>query len=226
MDRYNRHSQLLGDKDFTKIRNSKVMVAGAGGLGSTVLNLLSRIGVGTIHFFEYGQIDAPDLNRQLLYHPEDIGQLKCEKAEKYLQRINPQTRIIAHCEKIEQNTRIPEVDLTFDCLDNFTSRYHLDDLLQMKKIPFVHAGVSTYFGQITTIIPGKTKSLRESIPVDVDKVDNQLDKRILPQVVSTVASMQVNEGINYLIGKNDRLLAGKILSINLLDYRFDIIDLI
>jgi molybdopterin-synthase adenylyltransferase len=226
MDRYSRHSELLSETEFVKIRNSAVMVAGAGGLGCNVLNLLARIGVGTIHFFEYSRIDAPDLNRQIFYHHEDLGKLKCETAGEYLQKINPEIEIIAHCEKIDENTQIPKVDLVFDCLDNFTTRYQLDNLLQKEKIPMIHAGVSTYFGQITTIIPGETKSLQKSIPVDTSQLDSKLDKRILPQVVTIVASLQVNEGSNYLCGKRDKLLTNKILSVDLFHYRFDIIELV
>lgn len=225
MDRYTRHRELLSEAEFAKVKNAKVVVAGAGGLGCTVLNLLTRIGVGSIHFYDFASIDAPDLNRQMLYHNKDIGKLKSETARNRLQEINPEVEIVAHCEKIDEKTQIPIVDLVFDCLDNFSSRYCLDDLLQKLKIPLIHAGVSTYFGQLTTIIPGKTKSLKESIPVNAEQMDNKLDRRIWPQVVSAVASIQVNEGINYLCGNLDELLIGKILSVDMLNYRFDTIEL-
>jgi molybdopterin/thiamine biosynthesis adenylyltransferase len=201
------------------------MVAGAGGLGSMVLNLLTRLGVGTIHFYEFAEIDSPDLNRQILYNSEDVSNLKSEIALANLKKINPDINIIAHCEKINEDTKIPKVDLVFDCLDNFTSRYILDDLIYSKKIPMVHAGVSSYFGQLTVIIPGKTECLRKIIPVDAAKFDLKIDKNIFPPVVTTMASLQVSEGIKYLTSDFENLIFGKIMVIDLLSNSFDIIQL-
>lgn len=222
---YARHMNLLGEMKFNKISKASVMVAGAGGLGSTVLTLLVRLGIGTIHFFEFTEIDLPDLNRQLLYNSENIGAGKCGIALENLKKINPNIEIIAHCEKITENTEIPKVDLVFDCLDNFTSRYILDDLIFSKGIPMIHAGVSAYFGQLTVIIPGKTECLRKTIPLDAGKFDKKIDKEIFPPVVTTVASLQVSEGVRYLTGDFKNLLFGKILIIDLLSNSFDIIQL-
>ncbi|MFO7829458.1 MAG: HesA/MoeB/ThiF family protein [Bacteroidales bacterium] len=225
MDMYSRHMNLLGKMKFTKISKASVMVAGVGGLGSTVLNLLVRLGVGTIHFFEFAEIDLPDLNRQILFNTENIGAAKCKIALENLKKINPNIKIIAHCEKITKKTEIPTVDLVFDCLDNFSSRYILDDLIFSKGISMVHAGVSTYFGQLTVIIPGKTECLRKTIPLDAEKFDKTIDKEIFPPVVTTMASLQVSEGIKYLTNDFDNLLFGKILIIDLLSNSFDIIPL-
>ena len=201
------------------------MVAGAGGLGSTVLSLLVRLGIGTIHFFEFAEIDLPDLNRQILYNSENIGEPKCKVALENLRKINPEVKIIAHNKKINTKTEIPEVDLVFDCLDNFTSRYILDDLIYPKGIPMIHAGVSSYFGQLTVILPDKTECLRKVISVDATKFDKNINKNIFPPVVTTMASLQVSEGIKYLTGDFNNLLYGKILVIDLLSNSFDTINI-
>lgn len=201
------------------------MVAGVGGLGSTVLNLLVRLGIGTIHFFEFAEIDPPDLNRQILYNSEDIGAKKCETALAHLKKINPNINIFAHCEKIDEKTEIPKVDLVFDCLDNFTSRYILDALIYPMGIPMVHAGVSTYFGQLTVIIPGKTECFRNTIPVDEVPFDKKIDKNIYPPVVSVMASLQVSEGIKCLTDDFKNLLYKKILIVDLLSNSFDVINI-
>ncbi|MCD4832182.1 MAG: HesA/MoeB/ThiF family protein [Bacteroidales bacterium] len=215
----------MGEIKFAKIKKASVMVAGAGGLGSTVLNLLVRLGIGTIHFFEFAEIDLPDLNRQVLYNSENIGKPKCRIAFENLKKINPEVEIIAHCEKIIEKTEIPEVDLVFDCLDNFTSRYILDDLIYPKGIPMVHAGVSSYFGQLTVIIPGETECLRKVISVEAARFDEKINKKIFPPVVTTMASLQVSEGIKYLTGDFKNLLYGKILVIDLLSNSFDVINI-
>jgi molybdopterin/thiamine biosynthesis adenylyltransferase len=225
MNIYSRHIDLLSEVKFAKIRKASVMVAGAGGLGSTVLNLLVRLGIGTIHFFEYDEIDASNLNRQILYNSENIGELKCKVALENLKKINPDITVIAHCEKITKETVIPKVDLVFDCLDNFTSRYILDDLIFAKGIPMIHAGVSTYFGQLTVIIPGKTECLRKIISVDATKFDEKINKEIFPPVVTTMASLQVSEGVKYLTGDFNNLLFGRILVIDLLSNSFDSINI-
>jgi len=225
MEIYARHINLLGKEKFAKIHEASVMVAGAGGLGSTVLNLLARLGVGTIHFYEFAEIDPPDLNRQILYNSEDVGDTKCNIALARLKKINPGINIIAHCEKITAKTEIPKVDLVFDCLDNFTSRYILDDLIFPKGIPMIHAGVCSYFGQVTVIIPGKTKSLRKTIPLDARKFDKKIDKNIFPPIVTTIASIQVSEGVKYLSNDFNNLLFGKILIVDLMSNSFDIIQL-
>ncbi len=226
MELYSRHSSLLGDLQFDKIQKSSVLVAGAGGLGSTVLNLLARIGVGKIHFYEYAELDLPDINRQILYTSDDVGNMKCPTAIDALKKINPRVEIIGHCEKITKSTIIPSgIDLVFDCLDNFTSRYILDDLLYCNKIPMIHAGVSQYFGQLTTIIPNVTKNFHETITVDAVKFDAKITKQIFPPIVTCVASIQTNEGIKYLTGNKDNLLTSKILLVDLWSNSFDIIQL-
>jgi molybdopterin-synthase adenylyltransferase len=225
MERYIRHAELLGEEMFDKITNSVVLVAGAGGLGCTVLDLLARTGIGTIHFYEYATIDAPDLNRQILYTPGHLGQQKCNVATSRLEEINPNIRIVSHFEKITSDTQIPNVDLVFDCLDNFTGRYILSDLTYHRKIALVHAGVSRYFGQITTIVPGKTPSLKTLFPLDPEAFDAKAVKEIMPHVVTSLASLQVAQGISYLSGDYDALLLGKMLSVDLATFSFDIVPI-
>lgn len=225
MKRYSRHIDLLGEPKFGILRNASVMVAGAGGLGCTVLTLLARMGVGTIHFFEFAEIDLPDLNRQILYDSDDLGARKSKIALDNLKKMNPSVEIIAHDEKITEKTVIPKVDLVFDCLDNFTSRYILDDLIFPKGIAMVHAGVGHYFGQLTVIIPGKTDCLRRIISVDATKFDANIEKMIYPPVVTIMASLQVSEGIKYLTGDFDHLFFGKMLIIDLWSNTFEVIEI-
>ena len=89
----------------------------------------------------------------------------------------------------------------------------------------VHAGVSRYFGQLTTIIPEQTENLRNTITVDAEKFDKKMDKIIFPPIVTIMASIQVSEGIKYLMGNTDNLLTKKILVVDLLYNSFDIIEL-
>ncbi|KLO23720.1 MULTISPECIES: HesA/MoeB/ThiF family protein [unclassified Marinitoga] len=220
MERYSRHKNLYNN--FEKIRNSKVLVAGAGGLGSNVLMNLSRLGIGEIHIFDSGILDMPDLNRQILYDIEDLGKKKVFVAKEKLTKINPDIEIHIHDEKIEENTILPSVDIAIDCFDNFESRKILDKKIHEINIPLIHGGVERFFGQVTDIIPGKTKSLREILG---NIEDSKEIKLVVPYSVSIIASLQVNEAIKILLGDYKNALINKMLIMDLTFNSFDIIDL-
>jgi len=223
VDRYQRHSNLIGEADFEKIKQTRVLVAGAGGLGSTVLQLLARTGFGKIHFYDDAVLDEPDLNRQILYDTNDLGKLKTEVALEKLTAINPNIQLVAHPEKLTSQTSVPPVDLVIDCLDNFESRFVLEDQFFNKGIPIIHGGASQYFGQVTTLIPGKTLSLSELFGRDIIATDATRAKEIFPATVLNVASVQVSEAVKLVCGKTDHLLTNQILTIDLFFNTFDIL---
>ncbi|MGE0078829.1 MAG: ThiF family adenylyltransferase [Bacteroidales bacterium] len=222
MDRYSRHRNLFSAKQFEQIENSKVLVAGAGGLGCTVLQLLVRTGIKTIHIYDYAQVDLPDLNRQILYDKNDIDQNKAICAAKKLNAINSEVSIISHLEKIDENTELPDIDIVFDCLDNFKTRFIVDKLLSKGKTPMIHAGVNKYSAQITSIVPGKSKSLSELFPIESSAIDSQINKDIFPPLVTITASIQVTEGLKFLTKRIDEMLINKVLMIDSESYSFEI----
>ncbi|WGS64292.1 HesA/MoeB/ThiF family protein [Marinitoga aeolica] len=220
MDRYSRHMKLY--KNFDKIRNAKIMVAGAGGLGSNVLMHLSRLGIGEIHIFDNGILDMPDLNRQILYDHEDLGKKKVFVAKEKLNEINPEVKIHIFAEKIQEKTVLPDVDIAIDCFDNFESRKILDRKVHEKNIPLIHGGVERFFGQVTDIIPGKTKTLSEILG---DVKDTDEIKYVTPYAVSIIASIQVSEAMKLLCGDYDNALINKLLVVDLYFNTFDIIQI-
>lgn len=222
MDRYNRHRNLLGEDGQEKLLETKILVAGAGGLGSNVLQLLARYGVGEIHIYDPGILDLPDLNRQILYDMNDLGQPKASLAMEKLKAVNPEIKIVKHQEKITDTSELPEVDLVMDCLDNFQSRIVLEKIFWEKGTPIIHGGISHYFGQVTTLIPGKTGNYTQIFGRDVVAVDKEKLKDVYPSAVMNVASIQVSEAIK-LICSQGELLTNKILSVDLLTNSFDII---
>lgn len=200
-------------------------MVGAGGLGCTVLQLLTRYGFGEIHLYDDGIVDKADLNRQILYSYQDIDSPKVIAAKNHLQEINPKVTIIAHQVRLTGESSVPAVDLVIDCLDNFAGRLFLNDRFFEYNIPVIHGGVSTFFGQVTTLIPGRTLSL-----VDIFGRDNMYDnpdisKNIYPPVVIAVASLQASEAIKLACGLYKRLLLNKIQVIDMLDNSFDIIEI-
>jgi len=224
MDRYTRHRNLFTEGRMEQLQKAKVMVVGAGGLGCTVLPLIARLGVGTIHIYDDAEVDLPDLNRQLLYDEGDIGLHKADCAAQKLRCINSSINVIAHTERVDESTLLPEVDLVFDCLDNFQTRFNLDLLVKAKNIPMIHGGVNKYFAQVTSIVPSKSKTLAELFPVDANSIDTQTTKDIFPPVVTITASIQVSEGVKYLTGQHSDMLINRVLMIDTLTNSFEIVD--
>lgn len=224
MDRYSRHRNLFTESQLERIKRARIMVAGAGGLGCTVMQLIVRLGIDKLHIYDYAQVDLPDLNRQLLYDENDLGKNKASCAALKLGRINHEVQIIAHVEKIDQATLLPDVDLVFDCLDNFQTRFLLDKLLYPQNIPMIHGGVNKFFAQVTSIVPPYSKSLSELFPVEAAAVDGQTTKNIFPPIVTTTASMQVSEGVKFLTGQQSNMLINKVLMIDALTNSFEIVD--
>ncbi|KAF2956468.1 HesA/MoeB/ThiF family protein [Marinitoga sp. 38H-ov] len=220
MERYSRHINLYNN--FSKIRESKILVAGAGGLGSNVLQHLVRLGIGEIYIYDDGVVDMPDLNRQILYTPKDLGKEKVFVAKERLLGINPDIEIHIFNEKIMENTELPDVDVAIDCFDNFKSRKILDKKIHEKNIPLIHGGVERFYGQVTDIIPGKTKKLIDILG-DIEDTDEV--KLVTPYAVSIIASLQVSEAMKIIFEDYKNALLNKILVVDLLFNNFDILEL-
>jgi molybdopterin/thiamine biosynthesis adenylyltransferase len=225
MQQYARHATLFSDAQFACIQKTRVLVAGAGGLGSTVLQLLTRYGFGEIHFYDDGVLDPPDLNRQILYTSQDLGSPKASTAKTLLEAINPQVKIVAHQERLSKDSNLPDVDFVMDCLDNFAGRLLLDERFFQRQIPVIHGGASTFFGQVTTLVPGKTLGLA-GIYGERNMQDSPgCPKDIYPPVVTAVASVQASEAVKLACGLYDKLLLNKIQVIDLLTNSFDMIKI-
>lgn len=224
MNRYQRHRSLYSEEEFARIQNAKVAVAGSGGLGSTVLQLLARIGIGTIHFWDDAYLDLPDLNRQILYKPSHLGQLKTESALVELKEINPDIKLIAHTERLQPETNAPKVNLVIDCLDTFASRLVLDKLFFSKGIPIVHGSVFKEMGQLTTFFPGKTDNYQSVFGIE-DQPEEYIEKTIFPATVTTLASLQVTEAVKCITLRYDQMLLNKLLMVNLKKNKFEILPL-
>jgi len=212
---YERHAKLLKDC-FMALSSSSVLVAGLGGLGSFVAELLTRIGVGHLFLVDYKVVDEPDLNRQILYTREDLGKRKVEAAKNRLSLINPKVNIEGVFGKIEE-IEFPDVDVIVDCLDTFKSRFFLEKVAWKKRLPMVHGGVLGFTGQITVLFPGKTRRLSEIFP-DAQDVESP---QVFPSAVALVAAQQVSETIKLICGYEDSLLLNRLLVIDTLAATFD-----
>ncbi len=224
ISRYQRHQKLIGETEFSKIQKCKIAVAGSGGLGSNVLQLLARIGFGEIHHWDYAIVDLPDLNRQILYDTNDLGKEKIEVAKEKLKIINPDIKIHSYNSKLSNKTIIPDIDLVIDCLDSFGDRLILENIFFNKGIPIIHAAVSKYYGQITSLIPNKTKSYSHIFSIDEYTEESDI-KEVFPSIVTILASLQVSEAVKYISEEYDKMLINKLLFVDLFDNSFTEINL-
>ena len=186
LNRYSRQLKILGDAGQEKLRSSKVGVAGVGGLGSTVTMLLAAAGVGKLVLVDDGEVELSNLNRQILYTENDLGKVKVEVASKRLRALNSGIEVIpvkASLHSKEAQEVLKGVDVLVDCLDNWDSRIVLDKLSWRNSIPFVHAGISEFYGQSTTVVPGITSCLKCLLGITTDTEGG------LPQVISPTASL-------------------------------------
>lgn len=208
-EKYIRQIMLFGEEGQEKLKNAKIFVAGAGGLGSPVSTYLAVAGIGKIIIADFDSVDLSNLNRQFLHHEKDIGREKIKSAEEKLLSLNPEIKVETIREKITDENAgslVPPCDLIIDALDNFDTRHVLNRLAVERNIPLIHGAVSGYRGQATTIIPGKTPCLCCIFP-------SSFKKEVFPVLGTTpgvIGSIQANEAIKYLTGQG-KLLENRLL---------------
>lgn len=163
--RYNRQIMIpeIGIEGQRKLKNSKVFIAGAGGLGSPISIYLAVAGVGHITMVDKDKVELSNLNRQILHWDQDINKAKSTSAMEKLKSINPSITIETKSIEIKENNvfeLIDEASIILDAMDNFPTRFILNKASLKLEIPFIHGGVWGFEGRVTTIIPYKTACLR------------------------------------------------------------------
>jgi len=188
-----------GRKCQEKLSRSTVFIAGAGGLGSPAALYLAAAGVGTIRICDNGILERSNLNRQILYQESDIGKPKVFAAEKRLSRLNSTVAIVPVRKKITEKSIeecLGEADLIIDCLDNFTARYICNAAAVKMRVPFIHAGISGFSGQLSCFSPPETPCLNCLFP-------EISDTGIVPVAGPTagiIGSLEAMEAVKLLCG--------------------------
>ena len=176
LDRYYCSIKLdnINEQGQAKLLNSKVLVVGAGGLASSTLMYLASSGVGTIGIIDDDFIALNNLPRQIIYNSSDVGKKKVETAKKRLNELNKDVNVIIHDEKLTKDNAkeiISSYDIILDCVDNFETKFLINDTCVLLKKPFITAGVSDYKGQVMTYVPDVSKdfkSLFSELPINID----------------------------------------------------------
>lgn len=211
LKRYNRQIIMdnWGEETQLKLKKSTVFIAGAGGLGSPVSIYLAVAGIGNIRICDFDSPDWSNLNRQILHNHNRIGINKALSAKQTLEELNPYINVIAFTDKIDTHNieyLVGDSDIIVDCMDNFPTRYLLNEIAIKKRIPLVYGSIWGMEGRLSFINPPETPCLRCMFP-------EPPPSETFPVVGTTpgvIGSLQALEVIKYLTGIGE-CLKNKIL---------------
>jgi len=175
LERYDRQIRMpnIGINGQEKLKSSKIVIAGMGGLGCASATYLAAAGIGELVLIDKEKIELSNLNRQILYWTKDVGKYKVNSAKEKLIKLNPEIKILAIKEEInEDNIKelINGANVVIDGQDNFKTRFIINKACVELKIPFIYAAVQGLEGRLMTIIPGEGPCLRCLIPIDPPEV--------------------------------------------------------
>ncbi len=219
-DRYARQILHWGAEKQRTIEESSLLIAGVGGLGATVSQLLVRAGIGRLYLVDDGCLDWPDLNRQTLYGEKDVGRAKLPLAKERLNQINSSTEIVELPGRIDDSFLLPDgVHGVADCLDNYPSRFSLYRATQPGSY-FVHGGLNGNHGQVLTLLAGKSQPFDE---IFAGAVQPEGTIPVTPDNVVIIAGLMVNELFSVL-WKTPKLL-DRCLVVSLDEFNMAFLDI-
>lgn len=215
--RYARHIVLsqVGVEGQQKLKQAKVLVIGAGGLGSPVLMYLAAAGVGTIGICDFDCVELSNLQRQIIHGSKWVGESKAASAKERIHRINESTEVITYPVRLSPENimdMIANYDFIMDGVDNFQTKFLINDACVIAKKPFCHAGVVGFEGQVMTYVPRQGPCYRclfEDVPED-GQIPDCAEIGVLGAMVGVIGSLQALEALKYITGAGE-LLTGKML---------------
>lgn len=225
--RYARHLTIpeVGLEGQKRLRSSRVLCIGAGGLGSPVTMYLAAAGIGEIGIVDFDQVDFSNLQRQLLHRTEDVGRKKIESARERLAEINPDVKIRTYEERLSafNAEHIAEpYDLIIDGTDNFETRYLSNDLSVLTGKPNVYGSIFRFEGQVSVFAPhlgGPCYRCLFPTPPEPGQVPSCAEGGVLGVLPGIVGSLQANEAIKLILGIGNPLI-GRLVHFDALAFRF------
>jgi molybdopterin/thiamine biosynthesis adenylyltransferase/rhodanese-related sulfurtransferase len=211
--RYSRHLIIpdVGMAGQKRLKNAKVLVIGAGGLGSPALLYLAAAGVGTLGIAEFDEVDESNLQRQIIHGMSDIGRPKAESAKESIAEVNPYVEVVVHDERLD-NDNVLQVfegyDLIVDGTDNFATRYMVNDAAYFLKIPYVWGSIYRFDGQASVFAPTLVDDAPcyrclYPEPPPPGMVPSCAEGGVLGVLCASIGSIQVNEAIKLITGIGD-----------------------
>lgn len=231
LTRYSRHFTLpeVGEEGQAKLLKAKVLMIGAGGLGSPSAYYLAAAGIGTLGIIDNDVVDLSNLQRQILHTNDRVGMPKTESAKMTIQALNPDVRVIPYQEKLtSQNIMeiIKNYDIVVDGCDNFPTRYLVNDACVMAKKPNVHGSIFQFEGQASVFYPGKGPCYRclYPEPPPPGMAPSCEEAGVLGVLPGLIGVIQALETIKLILGKGDTL-TGRLLCFNTLTMEITTLNL-
>ncbi|WP_419912476.1 molybdopterin-synthase adenylyltransferase MoeB [Candidatus Poriferisodalis sp.] len=225
-NRYQRHLLLpeVGEAGQLKLLEAKVLMLGAGGLGSPAALYLAAAGVGTIGIIDMDVVDESNLQRQILHNVDRVGDRKVDSAKKTLTSINPDIDVVTYDTRLGADNVLDILsgwDVVVDGADNFPSRYLLNDASVKLGIPVVHGSIFRFEGQVTVFDPLNGPTYRDYLPEPppAELAPSCAEAGVLGVLPGIVGSIQALETIKLILGIGDSL-SGRIIAFDSLEMTF------
>jgi len=226
IERYSRHIILpeVGGSGQQKMLEARVLLLGAGGLGSPAAYYLAAAGIGNLGIVDFDQVDLSNLQRQIIHSTERIGMLKTESAKKTIQALNPDVNVTLYNEKMDSSnimSLIKDYDYVVDGSDNFPTRYLVNDACVMKNKTLIHGSIYRFEGQVTVFKPGDGPCYRclYPEPPPPGMVPNCQEGGVLGVLAGVIGNLQVVEVLKLILGIG-KPLVGKLLIYDALNTEF------
>jgi molybdopterin/thiamine biosynthesis adenylyltransferase len=226
IERYSRHIILpeVGGAGQQKMLEAKVLLLGAGGLGSPAAYYLAAAGIGNLGIVDFDQVDLSNLQRQIIHSTERIGMLKTESAKKTIQALNPDVNVTLYNEKIDSSniiSIIKDYDYVVDGSDNFPTRYLVNDACVMENKTLIHGSIYRFEGQVTVFKPNSGPCYRclYPEPPPPGMSPNCQEGGVLGVLAGIIGNLQVVEVLKLILGIGEPLV-GKLLIYDALKTEF------
>jgi molybdopterin/thiamine biosynthesis adenylyltransferase/rhodanese-related sulfurtransferase len=230
-NRYKRHLLLpeVGTEGQKKLLEAKVLMLGAGGLGSPAALYLAAAGVGTIGIVDMDDVDASNLQRQILHNIDRIGDRKVDSAKKTLTMLNPDVDVVTYDTRLSAENIMDIIagyDVIVDGADNFPSRYVLNDASVKLGIPVVHGSIFRFEGMVSVFHPKEGPTYRDMVPEPppAELAPSCAEAGVLGVLPGIIGSIQALETIKVILGLGDPLI-GRILSVDTTEMEFRVFNL-
>jgi molybdopterin/thiamine biosynthesis adenylyltransferase/rhodanese-related sulfurtransferase len=229
--RYSRHFLLpeVGEDGQAKLLQAKVLMVGAGGLGSPSAYYLAAAGVGTIGIIDNDVVDVSNLQRQILHANDRVGMPKVESAKKTLEALNPDVKVIPYQAKLTSENImeiLKDYDFVIDGCDNFPTRYLVNDACVLTGKPNVHGSIFQFEGQATVFYPGKGPCYRclYPEPPPAEMAPSCAEAGVLGVLPGLIGVIEALEAVKLILGKGDTLV-GRLLHFNTLTMEINTLKL-
>ena len=226
MDRYARHLTLpgIGIAGQQRLKGARVLIVGAGGLGSPVALYLAAAGVGFLRIVDADRVELSNLQRQILHRTDRIGQLKVDSAARTLTALNPLVQVETHEIRLDAKNAaalIDGCDIVIDGTDNFATRYAVSDACVRRGTPYLYASVQRFEGQLSffTVNDGPCYRCLFPVPPAPGSVPSCAEAGVFGVMPGLMGMLQATEAIKWITGVGD-LLSGRLLMVDALQMQF------